>query len=347
MKILITTPSLKLLGGVANHYLGLKKYWEENVKYVTVGNRGGKVGSGKITILWDCLKLIFYLIFFHPQIVVLNPSIGKNALRREFLFQKISLFFKIKTVIFIHGFNLETFNNLNREWLKTNFNRASKIFVLATSFKKLLEEIGVIVPIEITTTKVDDELIKEFQIKKKDYNNKNLLFLARVEKNKGINETLDIYKILKKKDNDYKLNIVGDGLELQNVKERIKNEGIKDVTISGRLSGEILIKALSNATTLLLITTHGEGLPTSVLEGMAFGLAIITRPVGGLTDIFENYKMGFISDSLDPEVFSIEIEKLYNQRKIKEIGFFNNFYAKNNFLASKVANQLETSLQNL
>ena len=52
MKLLINTPSLKFLGGgVANHYIGLRTFWTENVKYNVVGRRGGKSGSGKSTLL--------------------------------------------------------------------------------------------------------------------------------------------------------------------------------------------------------------------------------------------------------------------------------------------------------
>ena len=39
MKILVTTPSLKLMGGIANHYKGLRAFWTENVIYNTIGNR--------------------------------------------------------------------------------------------------------------------------------------------------------------------------------------------------------------------------------------------------------------------------------------------------------------------
>ena len=42
MKILINTPSLKLMGGVASHYKGLRAFWTENVmqQNVAVENIG-------------------------------------------------------------------------------------------------------------------------------------------------------------------------------------------------------------------------------------------------------------------------------------------------------------------
>ena len=39
MKILINTSSLKLMGGVASHYKGLRAFWTENVMYNTIGKQ--------------------------------------------------------------------------------------------------------------------------------------------------------------------------------------------------------------------------------------------------------------------------------------------------------------------
>ena len=53
MKILINTSSLKLMGGVASHYKGLRAFWTENVMYNTIGKRNAtKCGSGKYWLLW-------------------------------------------------------------------------------------------------------------------------------------------------------------------------------------------------------------------------------------------------------------------------------------------------------
>ncbi len=47
-----------------------------------------------------------------------------------------------------------------------------------------------------------------------------------------------------------------------------------------------------------------------LLEAMAFGLSVITRLIGGIKDFFQQGKMGFITDSKDPQVLADYIRVL-------------------------------------
>ena len=59
---------------------------------------------------------------------------------------------------------------------------------------------GVTSPISLTTTKVDDALLENFNpMKDKTFSNKNILFLSRIEKAKGVYEAVDAFAILKQK----------------------------------------------------------------------------------------------------------------------------------------------------
>lgn len=79
---------------------------------------------------------------------------------------------------------------------------------------------------------------------------------------------------------------------------------------------------------------------------MAFGLPIITRPVGGLVDFFENEKMGEMVDSLKPEDFVPYVEKyLKNRIQTKMTSIYNYQYAKTHFMASEVAKRMENLLK--
>ena len=87
-------------------------------------------------------------------------------------------------------------------------------------------------------------------------------------------------------------------------------------------------------------------MPTVVLEAMAFGLPIFTRKVGGLVDFFKNEKMGFISESLEPKDFAdAMVSYLEDKDLAKTVSLYNAKYAKNHFMASSVAKQIENTLK--
>ena len=244
----------------------------------------------------------------------------------------------------MHGFNLDYAKTIDKKWAEKNFNKASMIFVLSNQFKDIMQSWGVTVPIRLTTTKVDDALLDSTAIKTNE-TNRNILCLTRIEKAKGIYETVDTFAILKQKYKNATLTFVGDGSELETLKEYAKSKILSDIRFTGKLSGKELSKEYQNADFFLFLS-YGEGMPTVVLEAMAFGLPIFTRKVGGLADFFENGKMGYITDSLVPNDFAdAMIPYLENPELSKQAAQYNANYAQKHFMASNVAKQIEQTIK--
>ena len=346
MKILINTPRLIPHGGVANHYIGLRRYWNENVLYNPIGKKGGKSGSGIFRLPQNVVTFITKIITFKPDIILLNPSLSRSAVLRDMVFLRIAKLFRKKTAVFFHGFNKDSISHLNIANLTKQLNKCECIFVLANEFKEIIRSWGVTVPIHLTTTKVDDRLIESFDIESKTGKIENILFLARITKEKGIFIALDTFKQIQDKYPHLKLSVVGDGPALTEAKQICKDCQLTNVIFHGALSGDKLKEQFEQADIYLFPTFHAEGMPTSVLEAMAFGLPIISRPVGGLCDFFVNGEMGELVDSLEPQDFANSIEKFIQKKEsdIKAISHRNYTYAKEHFLASSVAVSLEKTL---
>lgn len=342
MKILINTPKLSLSGGVANHYIGLSNFWSEEVQYNIIGKRNSKKRSGIFWLPWDIIKFFCKLLFIRPDIVILNPSLDKSAIQRDSLFLNIANFMCIRTIVLIHGWEQPYADNINKNKFTRIFNKASLILVLANNFKRQLISWGITVPIKLTTTKVDDNLLRGFDITiRKEKTINNILFLSRIEKEKGVYIAIDTYLKIKKEHPSSTLTIVGDGSELDNIKELVNNRALDGVFIKGKLSGQELKNQFLNADFYLFPTYFGEGMPTSVLEAMAFGLPILTRPNAGLAD-FLNEKMGYYTESIDSNDYAIALNKMLSNRELyNSIAIYNYQYAQKHFLASKVAKQLE------
>lgn len=347
-KILINTPYLKLhgLGGVGNHYLGLRDYWSGEVVYNQVGKRNRGAKKGFLYLPYDIIKFIFYIFSFKPNVILLNPSIAKSAINRDFIFLNIAKFFGKKVVIFTHGFNKDNIKKIGENRLANNFNKCESIILLAKEFETIVRSWGVNVPIYLSTTKVDDKLINDFDITKRNGTVKNILFLTRITREKGIFIALDIFKELNNSNPSLTMTVVGYGSDLEEAKEYCKENSINNIIFKGALSGVELINSFKEGD-LYLFTSYHEGMPTSVLEAMAFGLPIVTRPVGGLVDFFTD-DMGKMVDSFDSKDFIPIIESYINNPNLcKKTSFFNHNYAKNNFLASSVVRKIESILKKL
>lgn len=345
MKVLIITPSWKILGGVANHYKGMAPYWKENIKYLFQGKR---VHIPAIfTILPDYLKFVATLLYDRPNVVIVNPSLRWYQLVRDSVYVVIALMFRIKVVTFIHGWDPNVAETISRYPLFFNltFGKSAFFYVLYSKFKDKLESFKIQVPVLLTTTKVSDDLVKYFDVKSRNVEIRELLFLARVEKNKGIMTTIERFKELKKKHPFLKLSICGTGTALESAKKYVQDNALKDVAFWGNVSGKDLVMRFEQADIYVLPTTHGEGMATSVLEAMAFGLPILTCPVGGINDFFEESKMGFFirPNSVDDIVQKTEW-LMSHPNNFKEIVDNNFLFAKKHFLASSVVKRFETDL---
>jgi len=359
MKIIINTPIISAPAGVANHYLGLRPYFTNAVvynQYMPMNYIQTKVPIlhtplRMLALFFDLIKFIILIIAYRLPTVLLNPSFGPRAIQRDALFMNIAKMLKCKVAVFIHGWN----NDYLQSQLKTKdqfmsvWKNTDAFFVLAKEFEQYLRQLGVTAPIFVTTTKVDDRMLAGMDAaSQKKGEIINILFLARIERVKGIFTAIDTFKLLKDKHPFLKMRVVGSGNALEEAKQFVSEEGISDVTFTGSQYGENLRNEYAAADLYILPTTHGEGMPTTVLEAMAFGLPVITRPVGGLVDFFETDKMGYLIESLNPLDYAQVIELLINDiGKTNKISNYNMQYAREHFIASKVARQLENTISKI
>lgn len=346
MRILIVCPSFEILGGVANHYKGLDPYWSSEIIYSFQGRRRNV--SALFTIIPDLIRYVFILLLHTPDVVILNPSLRYYQLFRDSLYVIIARLFRVDIVTFIHGWDDNVADKLITypSFFTQTFGKSLFINVLYSGFRNKLLKAGIKTPILLSTTKVSNSLLDSFDVNLRTGKVNQLLFLARLEISKGILIVLDTYLKLKRKYPYLKLSVCGTGSALNEARQYVYDNNIADVLFHGNISGELLAKQLKESDVYLLPTTHGEGMATSVLEAMAFGMPVITRPVGGVCDFFVDGEMGYLLNSLDSDYYVQAVEKLINDSCLtRNISLRNHTYAIKHFLASEVTNRFENNIK--
>ncbi len=350
MSILVTAPILDRAGGVAAYYSILREHLPTDVHFCLTGSRADREAS-----LTRCTRLLSdYRQFYRMarssrcDLVHLNPSLGPKALLRDGLSLLIAKALGRKVLVFLHGWNRACELSIRRRFLflfRRVYFKADAFVVLASQFQSVLREFGYDRPIYVETTVVPEDVLSRTQAKlarlKADRTGLNILFLSRIEEGKGIYQALDAFRLLREKYPSATLTVAGDGSELENARQYVRTEGIDGVRFLGWIVGEQKHRAFSDADIYLFPTRWGEGMPVAVLEAMAYGLPVITRPVGGLADFFEQGQMGFVTDSSDPQVLASLLERLARDPDLRrEIARYNHSFASKHFAASVVAGRL-------
>lgn len=366
-KILLLYAHPMDIGGVANFYKLLSKYYE-NSKYEIFYNRVGRIKKSRIlsnnivrfiTLLFDYLLFAFKINNLKPDVIHVNPSLNKKAILRDSFYIFISKYIlrDVKIITHIHGWQDQIAKGLNHKKIvntafKYLFNKSDKIIVLATRFKNVLvnffnepEKIHVIYA-AVNAFDFDPVFGKQ-----KNGNSINVLFMSRFVKAKGIYEIVDSIDPITKMNPNTEINFLfaGDGEDKLELEEYINKLNLGDkVRFLGYLKGTEKRKAYLESDIFLFPSYYGEGCPAVILEAMAAGLPVITTKVGALEDIIENYKNGIIINEKSVNEIIEGVHHLISNGKLRdEIGKINKIKAQNEFDVSIVFNKINSIYDDL
>ena len=160
-----------------------------------------------------------------------------------------------------------------------------------------------------------------------------ILTVARLDKRKSHQNILMTIKNLKPRFPNIKYISIGDGDEMQNLKN-LKNElGLGKEVLLLNESTELLKAALLEQSDLFLMPSviykkSVEGFGISFIEAAAFGTGSIGGVAGGASDAIQNGVTGYLCDGGDLNSIYETIVKFYDNDNFKQLG-------KNAFTFSK------------
>ena len=349
-KTIITVPFLNDPGGVASFYKAVLPHFTHSiVETLEIG--GTRNAGGLLHPIVDQIRFRLAVQRKHPGLVHLNPSLGMKSFIRDGMFAWQAKRLGCSLLVFWRGWDKDFETVMEKKYLdffRRTFGRANGFIVLASEFKQKLRSWGVTVPIYNGTTTVNENLLCGFDLAAKldqiqQVATIKILFLARLEPAKGLFETVQAVRMLLDQNKQVSLTIAGEGKIRWEIETFCRNLNLseKQVCFTGDIRGEYKVRAFAEHHIYCLPSYYGEGLPNSVLEAMAFGLPVVTRPVGGLADMFEDGKMGVLVQGKTPEEITNGLDRLISDRNnMVKIAKYNACYAQEHFMAPVVAKRL-------
>jgi glycosyltransferase involved in cell wall biosynthesis len=140
---------------------------------------------------------------------------------------------------------------------------------------------------------------------------RDVLFLGRLSKEKGVEQLLDAWKRTDR--GGAKLLIAGDGPERTALKNKISAEKIGDVDLLGFVAKEDLAALWRRASFSVVPSIWQDPLPAVVFETWERGRPVLVSDAGGLADLVEDGVDGIKVPMRDAEAWSAAMGKMLRE----------------------------------
>lgn len=320
MKVIITSPSLNPeenvsgISSVAQFIISNNK----RVEYIhfEVGKKDSENGGvlNRIHRIWRNRVEWMRLLRKHPDAVIhYNMPLMGAAVIRDYLLLQVAHQRKLPIVLHVHGGNY--MKNRQRPWLVQSlitkvFSWAKHIIVLSGEEKQIVEEDFKAMNVHSLPNCIDLSEARDYKRKFEAERPLSILYLGRIEKNKGIDYILEAAKKLKADGVPFILHFAG--------KEETEDEYIPQFQVelgdSFVYHGVVFGKGkndLLKQCDVFILPSFYEGLPMSLIETMSFGMVPIVTNVGSISSVVANKHNGLFVKVKDTDDIVSSIRTLH------------------------------------
>lgn len=310
--VLVIATSHKTRGGITSvvkaHESG--EQWKNyNCKWIETHIDKGAIIK-LLYFLKGCAEFIMYLPFC--KIVHIHMSEPISAIRKIF-FLALSKFFNKKVIVHFHAFSPDTtINGKHRNVYRYLFRKADRVIVLSQLWKKYVNDtFDLGDKVQVIYNPCTTDILPE-KYAKQNF----ILYAGTVNARKGYADMIKAFAEIASKYPDWKLIFAGNG-EIENGKKLAKDLNIESqVKFLGWINGKEKDKAFKEAS-IFCLPSYAEGFPMAVLDAWAYGLPVITTPVGGIPDIAKDGDNLLLFNPGNIQQLSTQMEKLIENEKLR------------------------------
>lgn len=168
---------------------------------------------------------------------------------------------------------------------------------------------------------IQNPIDEKFLIEPKDdkYRQKRIISVGRLEPQKNHELLIKSFGgIINNVDDDYTLDIYGEGSMRKSLQEMIDGMGLNEKVFLKGKTDDIVSKL--NDSRIFVLSSNYEGMPNALMEAMALGLPCISTdcPCGGPKSLIKNGDNGLLVKNGDRVALGKAICRLANEEKIRK-----------------------------
>ena len=311
-RVLIIATSHKTRGGITSVIKAHQKgeQWKKfHCKWIETHIDKGDF----LKLLYFCKGWILFILnlpFY--DIVHIHTSEPPSAIRKC-LFMWWSKLWKKKVIVHFHAFSPETtINGKYQKVYKYLFSHANKVIVLSQLWEKYVNETFHLGDkIQVIYNPCTTEILPE------KYTKQNIiLYAGTVNARKGYTDMIKAFAKIAPQYPDWEIVFAGNG-EIENGIKLAKELGIESQTqFLGWINGKDKDKAFKEAS-IFCLPSYAEGFPMAVLDAWAYGLPVITTPVGGIPDIAKDGENLLLFQPGDCDKLAIQMERMMKDEALR------------------------------
>lgn len=241
---------------------------------------------------------------------------GKASFWRKSIFMFTANLFRVPVITHLHDSGFPIFytsvSGVQKEIIKKALNNSSQLFVLSAEIQEFLRKL----PLSVDSELFPNPVVLKTAAFPTNRTEKEILFLGRIVKDKGIHELLEATAIVKYTIPGVRLIIGGDG-DMGLLQKLIGDFNLhNNVTIRGWV-GDRERELLMQTSTILVLPSYGEGQSMSILEAMESYLPVISTCVGGNTFLIDNGSSGLLVPPRDASALAAAIILLLEDSSLR------------------------------
>ena len=285
-----------------------------------------------LKLLYFCKGWILFILnlpFY--DIVHIHTSEPPSAIRKC-LFMWWSKLWKKKVIVHFHAFSPETtINGKYQKVYKYLFSHANKVIVLSQLWEKYVNETFHLGDkIQVIYNPCTTEILPE------KYTKQNIiLYAGTVNARKGYTDMIKAFAKIAFQYPNWEIVFAGNG-EIENGTTLAKELGIDSQTqFLGWISGKDKDKIFKEAS-IFCLPSYAEGFPMAVLDAWAYGLPVITTPVGGIPDIAKDGENVLLFQPGDCDKLAIQMDRMIKDNILR------NHLTKQSIILSQTTFNIDT-----